>query len=222
MAATPPGEPEAFADLRPLPAGAFANSTELFEAEGATYFWCAPGGSTAAPSPCRVAGRRRAAGSPLVQPAGCLREGGHEGWHCQRPPSREMCRRAVRCHAFPAPCTARRLYRLVQNLEAHLGCFLRDGTAFQPPPGWDLVSMLSITEPVSPATAAAATAGSDAGSTDSSAGGSAGGGSGGGAAGGSVALPFAAVLLQRAAGQLVVAVRGTMTGPEWLLDFSYK
>lgn len=96
-----------------------------------------------------------------------------------------------------------RLYRLIQNVEAYLGCFVQDGTAFQPPPGWDLVTMLNISEPASAATSSDATAGD-------------------GSAGGTVELPFAAVVLNRAARQLAVAVRGTQTGPEWIIDFSYN
>lgn len=35
----PPGAPSQLEDLRPLPAGAFDNSTDLLELEGETYFW---------------------------------------------------------------------------------------------------------------------------------------------------------------------------------------
>lgn len=86
------------------------------------------------------------------------------------------------------PC---RLYRVLQSLEGYLGCYLDTGAAWVPPTGWELVSMLNISEPFGPAQAAAE-------------------------------LPFAAVMLNRASRQLVVALRGTMTGWEWMQDFSYN
>lgn len=87
---------------------------------------------------------------------------------------------------------------MIQNLEGYLGCFLEDGQPWAPPAGWELVTMLNITEPASAAT---------------------GGGEGGGD---TVDLPFAAVVLNKASGQLAVIVRGTMTANEWLKDFSYN
>lgn len=46
----------------------------------------------------------------------------------------------------PAPLPPR-LYRLIQNLEAYLPCALAGAGEWAPPAGWDLVSMLNITEP---------------------------------------------------------------------------
>ncbi|KAL4431070.1 hypothetical protein ABPG75_006326 [Micractinium tetrahymenae] len=39
------------------------------------------------------------------------------------------------------------LYRLIQNLEAHLPCALAGAAEWAPPAGWELVAMLNITEP---------------------------------------------------------------------------
>ena len=100
-----------------------------------------------------------------------------------------------RLSSLPAPCCyccCRRLYRILQRLEGYLGCWLESGVAWTPPPGWRLVAMLNLTQT---------------------------------APGGDVtpqALPFAAVLHSAERGQAVVALRGTMTAAEWLLDFSYK
>lgn len=79
-----------------------------------------------------------------------------------------------------------RLYRLIQSLEAHLPCALAGDAEWSAPAGWELVSMLNITEP------------------------------------GDQEAPFAAIILNEEASQLVVALRGTMLPGEWALDFSYK
>ena len=118
-----------------------------------------------------------------------------------RPPLRDRLPAALR---DPSPACPRlpplhRLYRTLLNFEASLGCIIANGTAWEPPPGWELAAMLNVTE------AASNTAGAPAG-----------------AAPGTVVLPFAALLLNRASGQLVVAVRGTQTAAEWAVDFSYN
>ncbi|PRW33116.1 lipase [Chlorella sorokiniana] len=91
------------------------------------------------------------------------------------------------------------LYRTLLNFEAYLGCFIANGSSWEPPSGWQLHSMLNVTEPASN------TAGAPAGATP-----------------GTVVLPFAAVLLNQEEQQLVIAVRGTMTAAEWGIDFSYN
>ncbi len=106
------------------------------------------------------------------------------------------------CHApksFPFSRPPCRLYRTLLNFEAYLGCFIANGSAWEPPAGWELYGMLNVTEPASN------TEGAPAGATP-----------------GTVVLPFAALLLNREEQQLVVAVRGTMTAAEWGIDFSYN
>lgn len=92
----------------------------------------------------------------------------------------------------------------MQRLEGYLGCFLEGGAAWTPPQGWRLVSMLNLTQQA----AAAPSKGNESSSESSG--------------GGMVDLPFAAVLLNPETEQLVVALRGTMTNAEWLLDFAYN
>lgn len=101
-------------------------------------------------------------------------------------------------HLHP-PAHPRRLYRTLLNFEASLGCFIANGTAWEPPAGWELHALLNLTEPASNTEGAPA-----------------------GPAPGTVVLPFAAVLLNREEEQLVVAIRGTQTGAEWAIDFSYN
>lgn len=91
------------------------------------------------------------------------------------------------------------LYRTLLNFEVSLGCFIANGTSWVPPPGWELHAMLNVTEPASNTEGAPA-----------------------GPAPGTVVLPFAAVLLNPEAEQLVVAARGTQTAAEWGIDFSYN
>lgn len=38
------------------------------------------------------------------------------------------------------------LYRVVQNLEAYLGCFIANNTPWAPPKGWNLLTMANVTE----------------------------------------------------------------------------
>lgn len=110
------GSPAPLEDARPLPPGAFANVSDVYEEEGATFHW---------------------------------------------------------------------LYQLVRNLENSLPCSL-EGLPWQPPQGWALHTTLRLTE------------------------------------GGGQRVPFGAVIVDPASSQIVVALRGTMTGFEWGLDWQYN
>lgn len=177
-----PGAPSALQDLRPLPYAGFDNATDLLELEGETYFWCGGGiGDWRLPIGCRVALIRGSALS-LLRPL--------------RPPAELHPPHQPHLHS---PAHPRRLYRTLLNFEASLGCFIANGTAWEPPAGWELYALLNLTEPASNTEGAPA-----------------------GPAPGTVVLPFAAVLLNREEEQLVVAVRGTQTGAEWAIDFSYN
>lgn len=153
---------------------------------------------------CRLAGTAAVCHALDLYLSACMQPHPHTHTNC-------VCVLCTARHWHSLVCTAppvstARLYRVIQNLESHLGCWLQDGTPFQPPSGWELVTMLNITEPASAATSNSTRTGASASDAGDA----------------TVTLPFAAVLLNREAQQLVVAIRGTMTGPEWQLDFTYK